>query len=98
MEGRLSRSREHQGSMIAKIKDDQVKFQSEVRTALKELVTHTRGGAKTQEDSSNTNVVTGMDRIGETVMGDNSHHHTGVVFLVMGVMGDADPGVDRAAE
>lgn len=80
LEGRINRSREYQESLISTIKDEQVKFQGEVRTALLEVISLGKGQGKTAEMIINPSGEISMGRSGETMLGENSSHGKGLVF------------------
>ncbi|KAL8135172.1 hypothetical protein AgCh_010002 [Apium graveolens] len=66
LEGRVNQAREHQQMMINMMKDDQLKFQAEVRATLSELKSHIKAPAKHTEVHPNCS---GLSMVGRSETG-----------------------------
>lgn len=82
LEGRINRSREHQESMITSLKEEQVKFQKEMRTVMSGFHSTPPNLTKTLERSINHGGVPGCGKSGIIMGGEGSSN--GAPFGVEG--------------
>lgn len=77
LEGRINRSREQHEAMILMMKDEQIKFQTEVRNIVMDL---NKGPTKNTEVTLNSSGISGVSRLGDTKVGDGGISGKGVLF------------------
>ncbi|XP_074377189.1 uncharacterized protein LOC141718709 [Apium graveolens] len=73
LEGRINRSREHQESMINMIEEDQLKLQSDVRTALCDLVLQNKAFTKQPKVNPNLNSLSSLGKSEVLMTGEESN-------------------------
>ncbi|XP_063950102.1 uncharacterized protein LOC135152878, partial [Daucus carota subsp. sativus] len=78
LEGRINRTREHHEALIGMLKDDQVKFQAEMRVKMRDLISKHTQMPHSSAEQPHPGVVSQFERFGD--MGESSHHGKGVGF------------------